>query len=544
MKHLLISIALACIGVAHADTIGPAYLYKGTSVLAPSYATIDLCEKALAAGLNAKTYTSGATYTCRSTTIRTIMVAKQPVDQTRTATCAAPTTGTWPQTSTYTYAGGWVQGPWLPTAAPAGTCIAPPPPPPPVTSWTFLANERASFTLTTPRTVRFGWRGWEDVGSVWTDTKTLAAGTYVCGFDLFQKDPKPGSSKTCEANSAVDIVPVPVDPPPVDPPASSPTPMPISPFVPIVAASKWPKAAQNPVGGWSQDMLIPTTEQPAPSDIGAFRTGCQAVKFGYFDPIVYPGKENASHLHVFFGNVNVNPSSTGTSLFAGGNSTCRGGTINRSAYWVPAMIDMRTGMPIAPMFESNFYYKTGYAVPPSVIAELPIGLRMIAGDAGGTPSHPSSAAIYSCVWEGGNSNWSNSIPDCPAIGNSWLIMGIDFPQCWDGVNLDSPDHKSHMTNPVNVKANNTGNCPVSHPVALPQIAYQILYWVTASGQTKNWRLASDNYDNTQPAGYSGHGDYLFAWKPEIVKIWTAGCDRAQKDCHAHLLSDGRAMVIP
>jgi hypothetical protein len=306
-----------------------------------------------------------------------------------------------------------------------------------------------------------------------------------------------------------------------------------------------PKLSQNPVGGWSQDMLVPTTEVAPSSDIGAFRTGCQATKFAFDDPIVYPGQPGKSHLHTFFGNTGIDAYSTATSLSTTGNSTCRGGTINRSSYWVPSMIDTRTGAPLSPMFESNFYYKTGYALPPGAITEVPLGLRMIAGDPKGNPSAPSSAAIYACVWNGGNSDWSSSIPtNCPGGDGSWLIMGVDFPQCWDGVNLDSPDHKSHMTNPVNVKANNTGNCPTTHPVALPQIAYQILYQVKVTGETKYWRLSSDNYDASKPAGYSGHGDYFMAWKPEIVKVWTQKCDREQKDCHSHLLGDGRMMIIP
>ena len=302
---------------------------------------------------------------------------------------------------------------------------------------------------------------------------------------------------------------------------------------------------QNPVGGWAVDMLKATDEVAPASDIGAFRTGCQLTKFAFDDPIVYPNQPGKSHLHTFFGNTGIDAYSTPTSLSTAGNSTCRGGTINRSSYWVPSMIDTRTGAPLAPMFESNFYYKTGYALPPNVISEVPLGLRMISGDAKGNPSAPSSAAMYSCVWSGGNSEWSASIPtNCPGGDGSWLIMGVDFPQCWDGVNLDSPDHKSHMTNPVNVKANNTGNCPTTHPVALPQIAYQILYQVKITGETKYWRLSSDNYDVSKPAGYSGHGDYFMAWKPEIVKVWTQKCDREQKDCHSHLLGDGRMMIIP
>ncbi|WP_309624448.1 DUF1996 domain-containing protein [Methylibium sp.] len=42
-----------------------------------------------------------------------------------------------------------------------------------------------------------------------------------------------------------------------------------------------------------------------------------------------------------------------------------------------------------------------------------------------------------------------------------LWQGVFFPQCWDGKNLDSPDHKSHMAYPSD------GGCPRSHPVALP-----------------------------------------------------------------------------
>jgi len=81
-------------------------------------------------------------------------------------------------------------------------------------------------------------------------------------------------------------------------------------------------------------------------------------------------------------------------------------------------------------------------------------------------------------------------------------------------------------------------------VAIPAIAFQILYQVKVPGETTKWRLASDKYDASQPAGYSGHGDWFNGWKPEIVDVWVQKCDREQKDCHSHLLGDGRMMVIP
>ncbi len=88
------------------------------------------------------------------------------------------------------------------------------------------------------------------------------------------------------------------------------------------------------------------------------------------DPIVYPGQPGRSHLHTFFGNTGTNANSTASSIANTGNSTCRGGTLNRSSYWVPAMIDTRTGTPVKPT-TSNFYYKTGGRAGPSSVQPMP-----------------------------------------------------------------------------------------------------------------------------------------------------------------------------
>jgi len=41
--------------------------------------------------------------------------------------------------------------------------------------------------------------------------------------------------------------------------------------------------------------------------------------------------------------------------------------------------------------------------------------------------------------------------------------------CWDGKNLDSADHKSHVAYPSSGTFESTGPCPASHPVRLPQL---------------------------------------------------------------------------
>ena len=60
---------------------------------------------------------------------------------------------------------------------------------------------------------------------------------------------------------------------------------------------------------------------------------------------------------------------------------------------------------------------------------------------------------------------------CPAG-----IMAIHhFPACWDGKNLDSPDHQSHMFNTVRGGFAVAEPCPASHPVRMPQVAYETMW---------------------------------------------------------------------
>ena len=93
-----------------------------------------------------------------------------------------------------------------------------------------------------------------------------------------------------------------------------------------------------------------TGERPGvdPDGIGAFRTVCGYSHMRADDPIVKPNAPGTSHLHTFWGNTATNAHSTAESIASTGNSTCRGGTVNRTAYWTPSIIDTRTGTPVAP----------------------------------------------------------------------------------------------------------------------------------------------------------------------------------------------------
>lgn len=301
---------------------------------------------------------------------------------------------------------------------------------------------------------------------------------------------------------------------PVMDPAKVPAPLP---------SFKVPRISSDPA-------VIGGLPLPNPSDIGAFRVYCTGSHIKTDDPIVFPGQPGKSHPHSFAGNDSTDANSTNDTLLAAG-STCSGGTLDRSAMWVPTMIDTTDGTPI--MFSGLLtYYKQGYGgVKAGDMRPVPSGLRMLAGTAAGNPTAKSSAVRYACVGGANGVGWQDSIPTTCFQDNT-LIMEVSFPQCWDGVNLDSPDHRSHMGD-----ATGSG-CPKAYPVALPAITYEVAYDLSKVdlARMKKWRLSSDNYAADQPAGYSGHGDYIGLWDAATMQKIITNCDNATVDCHTNFVS--------
>lgn len=320
--------------------------------------------------------------------------------------------------------------------------------------------------------------------------------------------------------------------------------------------------------------LATTTVQPAPSRDnswrGIFRINCDLSHSGYVDPIVYPGKADAAHLHNFYGNLLLDEHSTIASLFSSGESSCQGNTLNRSAYWVPALLapsyDAVTGHRLldaqgAPAWKvvpavvgsddeahEVFYYSAGVD-DVSSIQPIPLGLKMIAGNHMAKPGQEQDSSIvrWHCQsWEssdGQNPRWSASIPQCVAPDR--VRMDIFFPSCWNGLDLDSADHKSHLAYPV--KASSGGMvCPGTHPVPIIRVSFHYAFGVKPDvydPRTKSslgWRFASDMYDvnATTPGGLSLHGDWFNAWHPEALQKILDVCIRQQLDCHDGNLGNG------
>lgn len=288
--------------------------------------------------------------------------------------------------------------------------------------------------------------------------------------------------------------------------------------------------------GVAAPMLMPADGAPVYTDgSGSFRTTCKLAGLRFDDPVVFPGQPGASHLHVFFGNTGVNAGSTVETIANSGNSTCRGGTLNRTAYWVPAVIDSRTGAAQTPD-DGVFYYKTGYNIDPTVVKPLPPGLRMIAGNKAATSAQ--DFVEWSC--RDANTISDGSIPTSCPIGDA-VRLTVIFPQCWDGVHLDSPDHKSHMAYPVYRNSPQRSTCPPTHPVTIPEITEHFDYTMTSASRPAYWRLSSDMYATSIRGGFSAHADWMGGWDKATMETIVTQCLNRAVDCGVGSIGNGKAL---
>ena len=260
---------------------------------------------------------------------------------------------------------------------------------------------------------------------------------------------------------------------------------------------------------------------------GAFRLLCNWSKMAFDDPIVYPGQPGVSHHHTFFGNTGIDATTTSDNIRSKGMASCRGGTINLSGYWMPSMIDTATNKPVAPN-SLLVYYKTGlwtYMNDGSVIQPLPEGpeddrRHFFERNCRRRGRQLRSA---SCRRPERRGLAPSDLP-FPQLASQETVCACTstFPQCWDGINLDSPDHKSHMSVPELFWSGDPERqyrCPRSHPVVLPLITFNFDFDVVDTAATANWRLASDTYDRSAPGGYSMHADWMNGWDPAVSDLW-------------------------
>ena len=210
--------------------------------------------------------------------------------------------------------------------------------------------------------------------------------------------------------------------------------------------------------------------------------------FSHDDPVVFPGQTGASHAHLYWGNTGADANSTARSLQETGNSSCEGGTTNRSAYWMPALFNENDEAVIP---ESIFvYYKSfgGAGFDRSTIRPIPAGLEMLATD----EVQGGGSWAFRIGEHDGDTEAMIRFPECLAVlGNGEPI-------------LSSSDNISHLSYATIHSA--PSGCPSSHPYRIPTVSYIVRFGVPVGS---GWYLASD--ESTATKGQSLHADYVAAW---------------------------------
>ncbi len=288
------------------------------------------------------------------------------------------------------------------------------------------------------------------------------------------------------------------------------------------------------------------------SNSGYFRVKCEVSHFAYDDPIVFPNQPGRAHLHMFFGNTQANAYSTFNSLLNSGTGTCNGEDLNRTAYWVPAMLDNQ-GNALIPDQIMVYYKNDNFRLDGAneLVSPFPNNLRMIAGNGaavspqnGFTGDWQAQPAISFSCGPAYNSNGRRQalIPDC--YGNSnHLEMQIAFPQCVnEAAGTYRPD-QSHMSYSENGYYG--ARCPDSHPTDVSSIMYRIFFSVRAyGGSLTDLHLSSDvKMNRVLPGGTTAHADWFGAWHPEAMQMWIENCNNTRADCETGLLDRNPAISL-
>jgi hypothetical protein len=236
-----------------------------------------------------------------------------------------------------------------------------------------------------------------------------------------------------------------------------------------------------------------------------FVGSCMFSHMNMDDPIVYPRQPGASHDHSFVGNTSTNAFSTLQTLRVGSTTCKRDG--ETAAYWMPTLL--LNGRVVVPR-GATIYYRRKTLAP---LRAFPAGFKLIAGDRHATSPQGMQITYWNCGAAGAVPA-STDVPTCPNARSQGLRLHVNFPSCWDGRHLDSANHQSHMAYAVR------GNCPTTHPVALPAISLIFRYAITGGpGVT----LASGGQ-------YSAHADFFNAWRQSTLVSLVSGCLNALRHC--------------
>ncbi|MGV9345147.1 DUF1996 domain-containing protein [Streptomyces spiralis] len=291
--------------------------------------------------------------------------------------------------------------------------------------------------------------------------------------------------------------------------------------------------------------------EEADASRGSFTSSCGVNANGLFNSdnvIVAPGVGNgAHHFHDYVGNQANNAFASDATL-ANGDTSCadkgdrstyywpvlrlRDGTRERDAVAPGGGTEGNAGRIVTPAqvtltFEGN---------PRGKVTAMPRFLRIITGDAKAFVNGAANAnASWSCTgFE--DRRLKDKYPLCPA--GSKVVRTFRFQSCWDGRNIDSANHRTHV---AFVGAD--GSCPDGFR-AIPRLVQRIVYDVAAPSLADGGRtsplFAVDSFPDQLHKPVTDHGDFINVFDDRLMREMVdcinsgrqCGSGRGQEPSHA------------
>jgi hypothetical protein len=184
---------------------------------------------------------------------------------------------------------------------------------------------------------------------------------------------------------------------------------------------------------------------------------------------------------------------------------------------------------VTPAYQKTYYQTNKVEQYP--LHPYPAGLELLAGDHHG--SAPSSRITFLCANGKGYSNKAGEICGLRAAGDAVQFnIGIQFPNCWDGINLKPTHGHSNAAYDVN------GACPTDYPVKVPTANMNIAYVLPQikTLNTAKIELSMDPVMNGDVREehwgsiYSAHADFMNGWTVEAAHYMTERCMNKGIDC--------------